>query len=152
MEKEALVTLTADIVASHVANNNVAIGDVGNLVQKVHEALSGLGQSVEPVQEARQPAVSIRSSVKPDAITCLVCGKKQKTLRRHIDNAHGLTPSEYREEFGLAPSYPMTSANYSARRSEMAKTIGLGRKKGSGGKAGGKSREKRAKTGAGTDA
>ena len=150
MESETLVTLTADIVSSHVANNNVAIGDVGNLVQKVHAALAGLGQSAEPIQEARQPAVSVRSSVKPDAITCLVCGKKQKTLKRHVGNAHGMTPAEYRSEFGLPASYPMVAPDYSAQRSEMAKSIGLGRKKGSGAKAGGKPKDKRAKPQTGT--
>lgn len=130
MDRESLLILTADIVASHVSNNSVAIGDVGNLVQGVHEALAGLEKPVEPEQEARQPAVSVRSSVKPEAIACLVCGQKQKTLKRHIGTAHGLTPAEYRTDFGLPASYPMVAPAYSARRSELAKSIGLGRKKG----------------------
>lgn len=130
MDNESLVTLTADIVSAHVSNNNVAIGDVANLVQQVHGALANLSQPAAPQQEARQPAVSVRSSIKPDAISCLVCGKKQRTLKRHLSNAHGLTPAEYREEFGLPLSYPMTAPEYSAKRSEMAKSLGLGRSKG----------------------
>ena len=51
MEHETIITLTADIVAAHVSNNNVAVGDVGNLVQRVHAALSGLGR-VPAVEEA----------------------------------------------------------------------------------------------------
>ncbi len=142
MDQENLVTLTADIVAAHVSNNNVAIGDMASLVAKVHEALAGLGQAAEAQPETRKPSVSIRSSVKPDAITCLVCGNKQKTLRRHISSAHGMTPAEYREEFGLPVSYPMTAPNYSETRRAMAKKIGLARKKGSGGKAGTKAKAK----------
>jgi len=130
MDSETLMVLTADIVSSHVSNNSVAVGDVGNLVQRVHAALAGLEKPVEPEAEARQPAVSVRSSVKPDAIACLVCGRKQKTLKRHLSKAHGLTPAEYRAEFGLPASYPMVAPAYSARRSEVAKRIGLGRKKG----------------------
>jgi predicted transcriptional regulator len=144
MDKEALVTLTADVVAAHVSNNHVAIGDLGDLVQRVHDALAGLGKPAEREQEPRRPAVSVRSSVKPDAITCLVCGKKQRTLKRHISTAHGMTPVEYREAFALPASYPLVAPNYSAQRSEMAKSIGLGRKKGSAGKPGAKPKAKRA--------
>ncbi|MBK8631779.1 MAG: MucR family transcriptional regulator [Sphingomonadales bacterium] len=34
--------------------------------------------------QALVPAVSIRSSVKPETITCLDCGKKMQTLKRHL--------------------------------------------------------------------
>jgi predicted transcriptional regulator len=130
MEDEQLVQLTADIVAAHVSNNSVAVGDIGGLVQRVHAALTELGQPpAEDPPAAKTPAVSIRASVKPDYIVCLECGKRQKTLRRHLQSAHGLTPEEYRQGFGLAASYPMVSANYSAARREMAHSIGLGRKR-----------------------
>jgi predicted transcriptional regulator len=67
--------------------------------------------------------------VKPDFIVCMECGKKQKTLRRHLQSAHGLTPDQYRADYGLPRGYPMTAPNYSESRREMAKTTGLGRKK-----------------------
>lgn len=126
---DQLITLTADIVSAHVANNNVSVSDVADLVQKVHAALAELGadNTVAAVQEKQEPAVSVRASVKPDHIVCLACGKKQKTLKRHIANAHGMTPAEYREAFQLKADYPMVAPDYSARRSEMAKNIGLGR-------------------------
>jgi predicted transcriptional regulator len=130
VENETLITLTADIVAAHVANNNVAVGDMGNLVQQVHAALSQLGQAAVAAPAQKQPVVSVRASVKPDYIVCMECGKKQKTLRRHLQTAHGVTPQQYRADYGLADSYPMTAPNYSERRSEMAKSIGLGRKRG----------------------
>jgi predicted transcriptional regulator len=41
---------------------------------------------------------------------------------------HGLTPTEYRTKWGLSQDYPMVAPNYSAQRSEMAKSLGLGRK------------------------
>jgi len=135
MDKESLVTLTADIVASHVSKNSVAIADIGNLIQRVHVALAGLGSEAGTEAESRKPVVSVRSSVKPNVITCLICGANQTILKRHISNAHGLTPAEYRADFGLPASYPMVAPNYSARRSELAKSIGLGRKKASSNKA-----------------
>jgi predicted transcriptional regulator len=143
MEKEQLVVLTTDIVAAHVANNNVAVGDIGNLVQRVHEALAALGAPAEEVPQEKRPLVSIRASVKPDYIVCMECGRRQKTLKRHLMTAHGMTPDQYRKDYGLPGEYPMTAPDYSQRRSEMAQAIGLGRKgKGGGGGAGASRRER----------
>jgi predicted transcriptional regulator len=49
-------------------------------------------------------------------------------LKRHLMTAHGLTPREYREEFGLRDDYPMVAPNYSEQRRTLAKSIGLGTK------------------------
>jgi predicted transcriptional regulator len=128
-DREQLIELTADIVAAHVSNNTVALSDVGNLVQKVHEALAGLGQEAPaPEPEKKVPAISVRGSIKPEYIVCMECGKKQKTLKRHLQTAHGMTPAQYRGDYGLPDTYPMTAPAYSQRRQEMAKAIGLGRK------------------------
>lgn len=75
-QTELLVTLTSDIVAAHVSNNSVAVGDVATLIANVHSALSALNQPVEAPAEKQEPAVSVRSSVKPDYIVCLEDGKK----------------------------------------------------------------------------
>lgn len=129
MDRTALVTLTADVVAAHVAHNSVSVSDLPNLVKQVHGAFEALSLPPTPVEETRQPAVSARASVKPDSLTCMVCGAKQKTLKRHLRTAHDLTPDEYRTEFGLPASYPMASPNYSKVRSEMALALGLGKKR-----------------------
>lgn len=126
-QPEVLINLVADIVSAHVSNNNVAIGDVATLVQSVHAALAGLtGGPTAPEAAAREPAVSVRSSIKPDAIVCLVCGSRNKMLKRHLQTAHGLTPAEYRAEFGLKNDYPMVAPNYSEQRANLARSIGLG--------------------------
>jgi predicted transcriptional regulator len=128
VEQEArLLELTADIVAAHLANNTVAVGDVPGLVQRVHEALATLGTSQEQKEPEAKPAVSVRSSVKPDHLVCLVCGSRQKTLRRHINVAHGLAPDDYRARYGLPAGYPMVAPDYTARRREIAHALGLGR-------------------------
>jgi predicted transcriptional regulator len=71
----------------------------------------------------------VRSSVKPDSIACLECGQKQKMLKRHLSTAHGMTPTEYRQKYGLAPNYPMVAPNYAEQRRTLAKSIGLGTKR-----------------------
>jgi predicted transcriptional regulator len=130
MENEQLVQLTADIVAAHVANNNVAVGDVGNLVQRVYEALSGLEKPADggPAVE-KTPVVSVRASIKPEYIVCMECGAKQRMLKRHLMTAHQMTPDQYRTDYGLPREYPMVAPNYSEQRRSLAHAIGLGRKK-----------------------
>lgn len=39
-----------------------------------------------------------------------------------------MTPDEYRAKWGLAKDYHMVAPNYSANRSALAKSLGLGRK------------------------
>ena len=126
---ETLLSLSADIVSAHVSNNNVAVEDVTGLIQSVYSALSGLGAAA-PVEEKRDPAVSIRASVKPDHIVCLEDGKKMKMLKRHLMTDHGMSPAEYRTRWGLAADYPMVAPDYAEKRRELAKSIGLGRKPG----------------------
>ena len=127
---DTLITLTADIVSAHVSNNSVAVNDLPVLIQNVHNALSGLGdQAVEP--EAKQdPAVSVRSSIKPDYIVCLEDGKKLKMLKRHLMTHYQMTPDEYRQKWGLNADYPMVAPNYAEQRRSLAKKIGLGTKRG----------------------
>jgi predicted transcriptional regulator len=127
--EDTLLTLTADIVAAHVSNNSVAVNDLPNLIQNVHSALSGISSSRAAAEPRPEPKVSIRSSVKPDFITCLECGKKQKMLKRHLMTNHGMTPAEYREKWGLAADYPMVAPNYAEQRRTLAKSIGLGTKR-----------------------
>lgn len=123
-----LVTLTAEIVAAHVAHNSVAVGDVALLIRNVHTALSGLGRAAEATEVKLEPAVSIRASVKPDHIICLEDGKKLKMLKRHLMTHYQLTPAEYRAKWNLPSDYPMVAPNYAEQRRTLAKQIGLGRK------------------------
>ena len=140
-DSEMLVTLTADIVAAHVSNNSVAISDIPLVLRSVHEALAGLASGAEPEPEPQQPAVSVRSSVKPDYIVCLEDGKKLKMLRRHLMTHYGMTPEDYRAKWNLPKDYPMTAPNYAEKRRALAKQIGLGTK----GRGGGRKPAARAK-------
>lgn len=125
---DALLMLTADIVAAHVANNHVMTTAVPDLIAAVHGALSSLGKPVDEPVAAQAPAVSIRSSVKPDYIVCLEDGAKLKMLKRYLKTNFDMTPEQYREKWGLPRDYPMVAPNYAEKRRTLAKAIGLGRK------------------------
>lgn len=124
-----LLVHTADIVSAHLTKNSVATADVPALIQSVYASLSKLGgPAPEPVVELA-PAVPVRRSVTPDYIVCLEDGKKLKSLKRHLRTAYNLSPEEYRAKWGLPADYPMVSPGYAAKRRELAKKIGLGRKR-----------------------
>jgi predicted transcriptional regulator len=127
---ETLLTLTADIVAAHVANNSVAPDQLVALIGNVHAALAGLGASAVAEETEQAPAVSIRASVKPEHIVCLEDGKKMKMLKRHLATDHAMTPADYRAKWKLPADYPMVAPAYAEKRRNLAVSIGLGRKGG----------------------
>jgi predicted transcriptional regulator len=128
-ENSELVELTAEIVSAYVSNNDVRPGELPTLIAEVHSALVRAPQGpAQPEPQPQTPAVSVRRSVTPDYIFCLEDGKGFKSLRRHLQSEHGMTPDEYRAKWGLRKDYPMVAPNYSESRSALAKTLGLGRK------------------------
>lgn len=127
---DALMELTADVVAAYVSNNPVPVSELSNLIADVHAALGRVGAAGESAPaEKPKPAVNPKRSVTDDYIICLEDGKKFKSLKRHIMTHYGLTPEQYREKWGLDANYPMVAPNYAKARSELAKKMGLGRKR-----------------------
>ena len=126
---ETLIALTADIVSAHVSNNNVTVTDLPLLIQNVHGALNSLGDTLVVSEPRPEPAVSIRSSIKPDYVVCLEDGKKLKMLKRHLMTHYNLTPEQYRAKWNLPSDYPMVAPNYAEQRRTLAKKIGLGTKR-----------------------
>ena len=127
-DQKELLELTTEIVAAHVSNNTVSMGDLPDLIQQVFRSLSTIGSVADSSPERPQPAVPVRKSVTPEYIICLEDGKKLKMLKRHLKTAYNMTPEEYRERWGLPADYPMVAPNYAVQRSDLAKKIGLGTK------------------------
>jgi predicted transcriptional regulator len=129
-EPTKIAELTTEIVAAYVSYHKLRVVDVPGVINAVGGELASLGTEPEPsMQKKPEPAVPVRRSVRPDHLVCLVCGKKQKLLKRHLAVEHELTPDQYREAFGLKSDYPMAAPNYAQQRRELAVKIGLGRPK-----------------------
>ena len=122
-----LTRLTVDIVASYMTANPLPLEDLPRLLRTVRGTLASVGEA--GVVEARKPVVPVRRTVTRDYIVCLEDGKRFRSLTRHLRAAFGMTPAEYRRKWGLPGDYPMVAPSYAARRSELAKKIGLGRKR-----------------------
>lgn len=124
-----LIELSSEIVAAYVGHNALSASDLPKLIADVYSALRGLGSPAQATDsEPLKPAVTVRRSITPDHLVCLEDGKKFKSLKRHLMTHHQLTPQQYREKWNLPVDYPMVAPNYSATRSSLAKTSGLGRK------------------------
>jgi predicted transcriptional regulator len=115
------------IVSSYVRHHQIVADQLAALIVEVHRALANLGRGTPPAQPP-EPAVPIRRSVQPDHVVCLECGYHAQVLRRHLRVAHGLEVADYRARWKLPADHPITAPSYSARRSTMAKEIGLGRR------------------------
>ena len=106
--------LVAQILSSYLSNNTVAAADLPSVIDSVKRAFGGNGETVpttpsDSVTKAWQPAVPVKKSVTPEAVICLCCGQKFKTLGRHLQTTHQLSPREYRATFGLKSHYPIVA-------------------------------------------
>ena len=79
---------------------------------------------LRPVVEAVKPAVSPEESNGEDRLECLECGRRLKTLVRHLNEQHSLTPEGYRAKWGLPPDAPMNTEAHAAVLSEKAANRG----------------------------
>lgn len=123
-----LIELTAEVVSAFVMHNSLQKADLPDLIASVHASLQQLAEPKAPEPARPLPAVPIKKSISPDYIISLEDGRRYKSLKRHL-SGRGLTPERYREKWGLSPDYPMVAPNYAKQRSELAKSMGLGRQR-----------------------
>ena len=65
-----LLALTTEIVAAHVSNNTVPVGDLGPLINQVYQSLANIGTAPAAPAARPQPAVSIKKSIQA-RLSCL---------------------------------------------------------------------------------
>ncbi len=123
VSSRSAIELTADIVSAFVSNNSVSKSDLPGLISGVHAALQN-GSNPNPA-----PAVPVKKSITLDFLISLEDGRPYKSLKRHLTRL-GLTPQQYREKWSLPVNYPMVAPSYAARRSELARSSGLGQRPG----------------------
>jgi len=125
-DNASTIELASHIVAAYVGNNDVQASALPDLIRSIYATLGSIDAPPVEKEVRKDPAVSIKKSVTPDAIICLEDGKTFKSLKRHLRTAYNLTPDEYRTKWGLPRDYPMVAPAYAAARSSLAKAMGLG--------------------------
>ncbi|KAB1073989.1 MucR family transcriptional regulator [Methylobacterium planeticum] len=128
--RSSFVGLAVNVVSVYVSNHLVPARDLPELITSVHASLSGLSAAKRDTQPAvvRPSPAQIRKSVTADHLISFEDGKPYKTLKRHL-TLRALTAEAYRAKYGLPRDYPMTAANYSARRAQLARDLGLGQQR-----------------------
>lgn len=124
-----LLKWTSDIVAAYLSRNQTNLKQLPMVMETVYAKLASLGgpdAMILPGEGAEGSTVA-EKSVTPDYIICLEDGARLKTMKRYLFRKYQLTPEQYRAKWGLPPSYPMVAPNYAAKRSALAKEMGLGR-------------------------
>ena len=129
INQTALAETTSEVVAAYVAKNHIQPNELPALIASVHATLGSLNKAPEPEvpTEPLKPAVSVKKSITDEFIISLEDGRKLKSMKRYLTKL-GMTPDEYRAKWGLPKDYPMIAPAYAAKRSELAKNSGLGRK------------------------
>ncbi|MDF3414843.1 MucR family transcriptional regulator [Sulfitobacter sp. M57] len=137
MEDENAVLISnavLQVLSSFASRENATVEDVLTLAGKLPAILDNREQSkpaisqvAAPATNTVKPAVAIEKSVSDDAVTCLCCGKSFTMLKRHLKAEHGLSENQYRAMFGLDDDHLLVAPNYSIRKAEYAKRIGLGK-------------------------
>ena len=128
-----IVETVCDIVSAYVSNNTVPSPELVALIEDVHSAVESMTAGVSngftgDFDASLMPAVPIKQSVQPNYLTCLECGQRFKSLKKHLRTCHDLSPEEYKAKWVLPSDYPMVCPDYATRRSSLAKEIGLGKR------------------------
>lgn len=126
-----LVELAANIVSSHASVKEMSTDELLLEIQKVYAALQQLEAAAStgaaPAEaELKTPPMSLKKAFQADQVYCMICGRGgMKTLSRHLAQAHGMKPGEYRRRFNIPSSQPLTARNFSEGRRKMAQERGL---------------------------
>ena len=127
IDREELLRMTTDVVASYLSHNPVAVENVPDLIKSVHATMNEVSGQTSAPEPKSKPAVAVSRSVQEEFIVCLEDGKKLKMLKRYLRSQYDMSPDDYRRKWNLPSDYPMVAPAYSRKRSQFAKDIGLGR-------------------------
>lgn len=125
---QEIMSFMTEITSSYLAGNEFALSDIPDLMKTVYQVVIELSRDANNIKHRPTliPAVPIEESVHDGFIICLEDGKKLQMLKRHLNTVYNMTIEQYKERWGLPIDYPVVSPNYAKRRSEIAKTTGLG--------------------------
>jgi predicted transcriptional regulator len=128
LSQDTILDLTVELASAYMSSNTVSIDEIGSVLKKLFLAVVDIKREASSIKNkpSLTPAVPIEESVHDAYIVCLEDGKKLQMLKRHLSTVYGMTIEQYKERWGLPLDYPVVSPSYARRRSDIAKTTGLG--------------------------
>ncbi len=128
LNPQEVMAYVTEIASAYLSLNEVQSEELPEVIKKIFSGVVDVMREATSLKNrpALTPAVPVEESVHDDYIVCLEDGKKLQMLKRHLSTVYNMTVEQYRERWALPPDYPAVSPNYAKRRSEIAKTTGLG--------------------------
>lgn len=135
--------IAGEVLIAYLSNHSVEARDLPSLVGNVCRALRensvlnsnlannfelgfNAAQATPPPSADDQISPAAPASVYSDHLICLEDGRSMRSLKRHLREAHGLTPEQYRQKWGLPLDYPLVAPDLADRRSRLAFESGFG--------------------------
>ena len=133
---KTLTEIAADILRAQAKVTRMAADELSDILRRTYESLRSLRDKekglIPETPRITEPVAAVGmkpgSSIRRNTITCLECKKTFKILSKNHLKAHGLTPKEYREKYGLKAKQVLVAKSLSADRRKIAKELGLGQK------------------------
>ena len=125
---QEVMDYTTRVASAYLSKNEVSIDELSTTLKKIFGAVAEISRDASNLKHrpALTPAVAVEDSIHEDYIICLEDGKKLQMLKRHLNTVYNMTIEQYKERWGLPADYPVVSPSYAKRRSDIARTTGLG--------------------------
>lgn len=123
-----LTEMASEIVMAHASLTSMTTEELLKEIKLVYETLKQLeaGVTAQAAQEEKKPELSAKQSIKANEVICLICGKGgMKTLARHLNQVHNITPREYKKQFDIPSKQPLAAKKFSESRKKLAEERGL---------------------------
>lgn len=122
-----LIKATSEIVSSYIKTKGIERKEIPTFIEEIYSNLISINEKTK--NYILTPYTTIEDSIKEDYLICLEDGKKLKMLKRYLKSKYNMTEKEYKEKWGLSKDYPMIAPSYAKKRKNIAKTMGLGKRK-----------------------
>ena len=129
MEERQLLEIACDIVKAQASHADMDADEMTEAIKKIYKALKWIRDEEEKAKAGvEENAPSGLDSIQRNKVVCLVCGKEFRQLSGKHLATHGLTPKEYKRQFGIPQRQSLSARSLSAKRRRIAKERGLGAK------------------------
>lgn len=122
--KEAL-----EIVKAQASVRTMTEDEITSMVQKLSTGIKAIAEG-NPIETEINYVVDPKKAIREKSVLCCVCGKSFKILTKKHLSSHGLTPEEYREQFGYKKKMPLVCKSLQRERRKKMKEMQLWTKRG----------------------
>ncbi|MFP4315683.1 MAG: MucR family transcriptional regulator [Desulfovibrionales bacterium] len=119
-----------EIVKAQASVRTMTEDEITSMIQRLTQQIQGISTGEDDVEQAAEPAVEPKQSIREKSVVCLVCGKTFKVLTKKHLATHDLTPTEYKEKYGLKKGTPLIAKGLARDRRKKMQEMKLWERRG----------------------